>query len=293
MFRRGRARVNYILGVLSPIAHEAHLWCGGGAHERRRPQSPERAWAELRLMRQSPPENAMSQAAARAVLDPNIADAELARRVAAGEEPALRLLMRRHNQTLFRTARAILRDDAEAEDVVQEAYLKAIRGIGGFRDDARLATWLVRIVVNEALTRLRRVKRSAQVIPLAGDLPDGMEVPDPMDESSDNPETEALRAETRRIMESRIDALPETYRTVFVLRAIEELSVEDTAAALGIPEATVRTRFFRARGLLRESLSRAFDLALDQAFHFAGERCDRIIERVLARLADGSTRKLP
>ncbi|HUI98681.1 MAG TPA: RNA polymerase sigma factor [Usitatibacter sp.] len=229
----------------------------------------------------------MTEAARSSHVDPAIGDAELARRVAGGEEAAIRLLTKRHNQTLFRTARAILRDDAEAEDAVQDAYLKAIRGIDAFRADAKLSTWLVRITVNEALARLRRSRRAAQVIPLAGDLAEGMEADDNvMDVNAATPEQETLRAESRRIMEAKIDALPDAFRAVFVLRAVEELSVEETAAVLGIPEATVRTRFFRARSLLRESLSRALDLALDDAFHFAGERCDRITERVLARLRE-------
>jgi RNA polymerase sigma-70 factor (ECF subfamily) len=229
----------------------------------------------------------MTQAARIPTLDPKVSDTELARRVGAGEEAALRLLMKRHNQTLFRTARAILRDDAEAEDAVQDAYLKAIRGIDQFRSDSKLSTWLVRITVNEALGRLRKTKRAAQVIPLAGDLAEGKEAHDNvMDERTATPEEETLRAESRRIMESKIDALPDAFRAVFVLRAIEELSVEEAASVLDIPEATVRTRFFRARSLLRESLSRELDLALDNAFHFAGERCDRITERVLARLRE-------
>jgi RNA polymerase sigma-70 factor (ECF subfamily) len=229
----------------------------------------------------------MAQPALRPTIDPKVSDAELARRVGAGEEAALRLMMKRHNQTLFRTARAILREDAEAEDAVQEAYLKAIRGIEAFRSDSKLSTWLVRITVNEALGRLRRSRRAAEVIPLAGDLSDGGEALDNiMDTKTETPEQHTLRAESRRIMESKIDALPDAFRAVFVLRAIEELSVEETAAVLGIPEATVRTRFFRARSILRESLSRELDVALDNAFHFAGERCDRITERVLTRLRE-------
>jgi len=231
----------------------------------------------------------MTQPARIATIDPKVSDTELARRVATGEEAAIRLLTKRYNQTLFRTARAILRDDAEAEDAVQEAYLKAIRAMDAFRSDSKLSTWLVRITVNEALGRLRRSRRAAQVIPLAGDLAEGTEAHDNvMDENSPTPEQEALRAESRRIMEAKIDALPDAFRAVFVLRAIEELSVEEAAAALEIPEATVRTRFFRARSLLRESLSRELDMALDNAFHFAGERCDRITERVLAALRQPS-----
>jgi RNA polymerase sigma-70 factor, ECF subfamily len=214
----------------------------------------------------------------------SLSDLELAKRISSGDRDAIRFLLKRHNQAMFRTARAILRDDAEAEDAVQEAYVKAINAMDTFRSEAKLSTWLVRIVVNESLLKRRRAKRTAEVIPLAADVP-GLDVAnDFADEESATPENTALRAESRRIMEARIDALPESFRAVFVLRAVEELTVEETAAALSIPEATVRTRFFRARGLLRESLSRDFDIALGDAFHFAGERCDRITDAVMRRL---------
>jgi RNA polymerase sigma-70 factor (ECF subfamily) len=217
-------------------------------------------------------------------------DAALARDVAAGDKDAFRQLMRRYNRTLFRTARAILKDDAEAEDVLQDAYLLAYRSIGAFRGDAKLSTWLVRIVANESLARLRKRTRRAAILPLHGDAPDGedpmlaVDVP-----HSETPERATLRGEMRRLLELRIDALPEGYRTVFVLRALEELSVEETAECLGIPEATVRTRFFRARSLLREALSREIDVAFDDAFGFAGERCDRIIARVTEKLTTVET----
>ena len=221
-----------------------------------------------------------------APLDRNIGDAELATRVAVREEAAIRLMMRRHNQTLFRTARGILRDDAEAEDAVQEAYMKAIDAIGTFRSDSKLATWLVRIAANEALGRLRRVRRGAEVIRLESDAPADAPAAAEAADSSPGPEDEAMQTEARRIIEAKIDQLPDAFRAVFVLRAVEELSVEETAAALGIPEATVRTRLFRARAMLRESLARSMDRALDSAFGFAGERCDRIVERVIARLQE-------
>jgi len=211
-----------------------------------------------------------------------LADAELAAAVSAGGESAIRELLRRHNQRLFRTARAILRDDAEAEDAVQDAYMKAIRAIGSFRAEAKLSTWLTRIAANEALERLRRRKR-AEVLPLEADV----EMPPPDDAPQpDSPEQLAMRAETRRIVERRIDALPEAFRTVFVLRCVEELSVEETAQCLGIPEATVRSRHFRARSLLRESLAQEIDLAERDVFSFGGEHCDRIVAAVLARLED-------
>jgi RNA polymerase sigma-70 factor (ECF subfamily) len=203
---------------------------------------------------------------------------------AAGDLAAFEQLMRQHNRLLFRTARSILKSDEEAEDALQEAYLKAWHGLAAFRGEAKVSTWLVRIVANEAIGRLRR--RGAPVIPLDAALdPDGAPRDTWPDEHPDRqPERMAMRAEMRRLMESRIDRLPEAFRSVFVLRAVEEMSVEEVALALGLPEATVRTRFFRARGLLRESLSREVDVAIGDAFAFDGERCDRIVAAVTARL---------
>lgn len=213
-------------------------------------------------------------------------DAAMTARAALGDTVAFEAIMRRHNRLLFRTARSILRDDAEAEDALQEAYLRAWRSMRTFRAESRLSTWLVRIVINEALARLRR--RSAQVIPLDmhGDAAEAAVcAEDAMPDDPDTrPECQAMRADVRRLIEARIDRLPETFRTVFMLRAVEDLSVDEVAVALGIPEATVRTRFFRARSLLREGLSRDIDLATSDAFAFAGARCDRIVSRVLARL---------
>jgi RNA polymerase sigma-70 factor, ECF subfamily len=218
-------------------------------------------------------------------IDPRIGDAPLAALAATGDETAIRFLMRRHNQALFRTARSILKDDAEAEDALQEAYLKAFRAIGGFRADAKLSTWLIRIVANEALGRLRKTRRGAEIITLDPDAE--IEARTEMTttgESDAQPEREAQRAEARVIIERKIDDLPDAFRAVFVLRGIEELTVEETAAALDIPEATVRTRFFRARALLRDSLARELDVATGEAFSFAGHRCDRITDAVIARL---------
>lgn len=227
-----------------------------------------------------------------AARDPNAPDGELAARAAQGDAAAFEVLMRRHNRTLFRTARAILRDDAEAEDALQEAYLQAYRALSEFRGEARLGTWLVRIVANEALMRLRKQSRRAQIVPMqsADATPGLQEIPhDPMEK----PDMSAERAQMRRLLESQIDALPDAYRTVFMLRAVEELSVEETAAVLQIPEATVRTRFFRARSLLREALAQKIDLAYADAFAFAGARCDRIVAAVLARLANPDLTKGP
>jgi RNA polymerase sigma-70 factor (ECF subfamily) len=218
-------------------------------------------------------------------------DAELAERVAAGDIAAFTALMRKHNRALFRTARSILKDDAEAEDALQEGYLAAYRAMHTFRGQSGLATWLVRIVANEALGRLRKRTRSAEVIRLEDPMDDRRE--EAAAPGKDEPERAALRTEALRLIESRIDDLPDAFRTVFVLRAVQEMTVEEVAASLDIPEATVRTRFFRARGMLRESLARELDLALDGAFAFDGERCDRIVAGVLEQLTRETTRRTP
>ena len=211
-------------------------------------------------------------------------DPELAERVAAGDTGAFEVLMRRHNRMLFRTARAILRDDAEAEDALQEAYLHAYKAIGSWRHEARLSTWFARIVANEALMRLRKQARRAEIVPIqANTAPDVLDqLPDTAMEKT--PERSAERQQIRRLLETQIDALPDDYRAVFMLRAVEELSVEETAGVLGIPQATVRSRLFRARSLLREALAAKIDLAHEEAFAFAGERCDRIVANVMRRI---------
>jgi RNA polymerase sigma-70 factor (ECF subfamily) len=209
-------------------------------------------------------------------------DTELAALAAAGNARAFEAIMRRHNRLLFRTARSILKSDAETEDAVQDAYLSAWRALPTFRDDAKLSTWLVRIVLNEALKRVRR--RASNVVMFDSGAPTGEGQPEAHMEADHDqqPDLVASRAEMRRLVEARIDELPELFRTVFILRAVEEMTVEEVSSALQIPEATVRTRFFRARAQLRESLSRDMDFALEDAFSFDGARCDRIVASVLA-----------
>ena len=179
---------------------------------------------------------------------PAASDAELCDRVRGGDKGAFEQLMRRHNRALFRTARAILRDDAEAEEAVQDAYLRAYRTLAHFRGEARLSTWLVRIAANEALARRRKQVRRNLLAPVVG-LDRAAHV-----RTADGPRDRAERGELRRLIEARIDRLPDALRSVFVLRAVEDLSVEETAAALGIPPPTVRSRFFRARSRLRAAL---------------------------------------
>jgi RNA polymerase sigma-70 factor, ECF subfamily len=211
-------------------------------------------------------------------------DLSLARHVAAGDVRAFERLMRRFNRRLFRLARATLRDDAEAEDALQEAYLLAYRKISQFRGESALSTWLSRLVLNECLGRLRRSARRetvVSIVPIPADMDDDTMAPS----SFEQPDDAAHRAELRALIESKLDELPGDFRTVFVLRTVEELSVEETAAVLGLPEATVRSLHFRARGLLREALSRDLDLAERDIYDFGGTHCDRIVQRVLERLS--------
>ena len=214
-------------------------------------------------------------------------DAELMRRIAREDSAAFEALMRRHNGRLFRVARAILRDDSAAEDALQESYLEAYRHSGDYRGAASPSTWLTRIVVNQCLMRLRRQKRDRVVVPFDHRPENDARPVEALlaDRTTESPSAATLRAEIRRILERRIDELPVTFRAVFIMRDVEDMSVQETAGCLGIPEATVRTRLFRARALLREALARDLDTAAADVFGFAGERCDRIVAHVLARIA--------
>ncbi len=214
---------------------------------------------------------------------PRLADAELLSSLRAGQSAAYAALMRRNNQRLYRLARGILRNDAEAEEVVQESYVRAFTHLDGFKGESSLATWLARIVINEALGRLRRHRPTVAIDDMAEDLSteDGL-TETFRDEPS--PERAAARREIQRAVESAVDTLPPAFRAVFILRAIEQMSIAETAACLGIPGETVKTRFHRANRLLRQALSAQFGSILEGTFPFMGERCDRLVARVLARL---------
>lgn len=215
---------------------------------------------------------------------PDASDAELVACVVNGNDNAFEHIMRRYNRLLFRTARSVIDTDCEAEEVLQEAYLKAWLALSRFRADAKLSTWLVRIVLNEALGRKRR--KSAHVVPLNSETMMDQSETQPLFTTSfdSRPDHHVVRAELRSILEARIGCLPEMYRTVFMLRAVEEMTTGEVSYALQLPEATVRTRFFRARSLLREGLASDVDAILDEVFYFDGERCDRIVGSVLDRI---------
>jgi RNA polymerase sigma-70 factor (ECF subfamily) len=238
-------------------------------------------------------ENSMPVAAT--VMDPSAAfmahtatalgEAEIVERAKRGDEDALRIIMTRHNRRLYRVARALLRDDSEAEDVVQEAYLRAFVALPGFRGEASLSTWLTRITVNEALGRRRRQRPTVPLEAVdAIEESDGQIIHFSNLNADGDPERSAARGEIRKRLESAIDALPEAFRMVCVLRDVEEMSIQETAAFLGIRAETVKTRLHRARLLLRQSLGDQLVVALQDAFPFAGSRCARSTEAVLARL---------
>ena len=219
----------------------------------------------------------------RSIAIETLGDAELAALARQGDGAAFRAIMQRHNRRLYRAARAVLHDDAEAEDVVQEAYVRAFAALGDFRGDSSLPTWLTRIALNEALGRLRR-RRPTVEIETFDARPEARVIPFPLMSPDMNPEQAAARQDVRRLLERAIDALPEPFRVVFVLRDVEELSIEETAAQLGLRPETVKTRLPRARRQLREALDAELASALTDAFPFAGARCARITDAVLKRL---------
>ena len=208
----------------------------------------------------------------------------LTRRVAGGDRAAFEIIMRRYNRRLYRLARASLRDDAEAKDALQEAYLNAYRAIGSFRGEATLSTWLSRLVLNECGVRQRRSARRRDIIPLVSSDTSRTET-ERVADVAEAPDRAAARIQLRAILESKLGELPEALRVVFVLRSVEELSVAEAAQTLGIAEETVRVRHFRAKGMLREALAREIDLAETDLFEFGGAHCDGVVASVLARVS--------
>jgi RNA polymerase sigma-70 factor (ECF subfamily) len=196
-------------------------------------------------------------------------------RVLAGDTSLFEILMRRYNQRLFRVARSILADDAEAEDVMQDAYVRAFRDLASFRGEARFSTWLTRIACHEALARARKRRR---LVPITGDGP-----PEPPAETR-GPERELENRELQAVLREAVEVLPDPLRAVFCLREIEGLSTEETAEALGLTVENVRVRLHRAKRGLRETLDQRIGQEVRRLYLFDGPRCDRVVENVFARL---------
>lgn len=214
------------------------------------------------------------------------ADAALVGRAARGEAAAFELIMRRHNRLLFRSARGVAGDDAEAQDVVQETYLRAFARLNSFRGECALGTWLARIAINVALDAQRGRGRAVQIddrqdLGTEPAMEHAMAFNAPAHES---PDSQAERSQMRALLQRAIDGLPVIYRSVFILRAVEEMSVDETASCLHVSEAVVRTRYLRARSMLRDALGAQVEAHAQEVYAFAGARCDAVVAHVLAEL---------
>jgi RNA polymerase sigma-70 factor (ECF subfamily) len=198
-----------------------------------------------------------------------------------GEPDVLADIMRQHNRRMFRIARAVLRNDAEAEDIVQDAFVKAFTELGSLRNSESAAAWLAKITANLAMSRVRLLKRRGRVVLADGELEDR---PDDMESDQHTPERLTALGDVRRLLENAIDRLPDGFREVFMLRVVEHMSVEETATTLGVLAATVKSRLHRAKSMLRSDLEEHLTAASLTAFPFGGARCRRVTDAVLARL---------
>ena len=209
-------------------------------------------------------------------------DADLVRR--ARDEAAIRIIMQSNNRRLYRIARGILRNDGEAEDVVQETYVRAFTHLESFRGDSSLATWLARIAMNEALGRLRRQRPSVELSTLPPGALEAQIIQFPLSSASEDPEKTMAQREIQHVVEHAIDELPEAFRIVFITRVIEGMNVEEPAELLALKPETVKTRLHRARTMLRDNVERKIGPVVMESFPFAGKRCERLTDAVLKRL---------
>ena len=217
-----------------------------------------------------------------------LSDEEVVARVLAGETSMFEVVMRRYNQRLYRIARAILRNDSEAEDVMQDAYVRAYEHLDQFAGRAKFSTWLTRIAVHEALTRQRRGNRYQELETMSE------RDRDPMDGFASmalNPEEQASNSQLRSLLEEAVEKLPDAYRTVFMLRDVEDMSTTDTANALEITEENVKVRLHRARALLRKGLYDRAGMERKEAFNFHAVRCDRVVKNVFERIKKQASKR--
>jgi RNA polymerase sigma-70 factor (ECF subfamily) len=206
-----------------------------------------------------------------------VTDAELVRRIIAGEHDIYEVIIRRYNQRLYRVARSMIQNQQEAEDIVQDTYARAFEHLCQFEGRTLLSTWLTKIAVNQARSRMKERRRQQAINPMLSTKPD-------VSHELGTPEDERLAEETRIILENAIDQLPQVYRSVFVMRSLEEMSIAETAQSLDIGEEAVKIHMLRARRMLRRTLREKFHAASAQAFRFLGQRCDRLTANVLRRI---------
>jgi RNA polymerase sigma-70 factor, ECF subfamily len=212
------------------------------------------------------------------------ADAELIQRARSRDETAVRSIMQANNRRLYRIARGILRNDSEAEDVVQETYVRAFTHLESFRGDSSLATWLARIAMNEALGRLRRQRAGVEWTSLPEGTIEAQIIQFPHSAASEDPEKSMAQRQIQNVVEHAIDELPDPFRVVFITRVIEGMNVEETAEILQLKPETVKTRLHRARTMLRDNVEKKIGPVVMEAFPFAGRRCERLTQAVLKRL---------
>jgi RNA polymerase sigma-70 factor (ECF subfamily) len=218
-------------------------------------------------------------------------DDELVALARQGGENAIRALIKRNNRRLFRVARAVVRNDAEAEDVVQEAYVRAFTKLDSFRGGSQFSTWLTRIALNEALGRMRRRRPTTELAELdvAAGSQGGSVIMFPTSLTPPPADSELARSQVRKFLEKAIDDLPDAFRAVFILRDIEEMSIEETANQLSLKPETVKTRLHRARRLMRAAVEKRLAGTFSELFPFDGARCDRMADRVISRLRNSGT----
>ena len=229
----------------------------------------------------------MQPAQASQIIPAGTGDADLVQRACGRDEAAIRFIMQANNRRLYRIARGILRNDSEAEDVVQETYVRAFTHLDDFRGDSSLATWLARIAMNEALGRLRRWRPGVEWSSLPPGTLEAQIIQFPLSGASEDPEKSMAQREIQHVVEHAIDELPEAFRIVFITRVIEGMNVEETADILRLKPETVKTRLHRARGMLRDNVEKKIGPVVMEAFPFAGKRCERLTDAVLKRLGFG------
>jgi len=207
-------------------------------------------------------------------------DEALIKRICAGETACFEVLMRRHNERIYRTVRAILGDDADVEDVMQQAYVNAFTHLHQFEDRTQFSTWLIRIALHEAFGRRRKMRRSESMTDTQSNADDRGELMDTIASPQPDPERQAYARELHRVLEAAVDTLPDTYRTVFMLREIEGLSTSETGEGLGLGEEAVKTRLHRARAMIRRAVTARIGAVAAGSFQFQAPRCDRVVAAV-------------
>ena len=212
----------------------------------------------------------------------SLSDSEIVKRVRAGDRALFEILMRRHNQRIYRAARAIVKNESEVEDVMQQAYINAFTHLHQFEERAQFSTWLTRIAVNEAIGRRQKMRVAAMTENAEESRPDVMET---ITSRQPTPEHQAYARELQRVLEEAVDGLPDTYRAVFMMRDIEGLSTSETGEGLGLGEEAVKTRLHRARAMIRAAVTSRIGAAAAGAFQFQAPRCDRVVAAVLERIS--------